>query len=97
MVICELDFNMHCADARDQMYALPPLLSREASELLSITPDYSKSTAEVFASVVNALQTRANIEGHTLASRLVRNLEHMLCLGVDDPEVQAARRMWRLG
>jgi hypothetical protein len=97
MIICELGSNMRCADPRDQVYALLPLLSREASELLSIPPDYSKTTAEVFASVVNALRTHADIEDYTLASRLVRNLEHMLCLGKDEPEVQAARRMWRLG
>jgi len=97
MIICDLGSNMRCADPRDQVYALLPLLSREASELLSIIPDYSKTTAEVFTSVVNALQTHANIEGHTLASSLVRNLEHMLCLSKDEPEVQAARRMWRLG
>jgi hypothetical protein len=96
MIICELGSNMRCADPRDQVYALLPLLSREASDLLSITPDYSKTTAEVFASVVRALQTHASIQDHTLASTLVRNLEHMLCLGKDEPEVQAARRMWRL-
>jgi hypothetical protein len=87
---------MRCADPRDQVYALLPLLSRQALETLSIAPDYSKTTAEVFASIVDALKKHAHIGDQTLASRLVRNLEQMLCLGGDEPEVQAAKRTWQL-
>jgi hypothetical protein len=96
MIICELGPNMRCADPRDQVYALLPLLSRQASETLSIAPDYSKTTAEVFASIVDALKKHTHIGDQTLASRLVRNLEQMLCLGGDEPEVQAAKRTWQL-
>jgi hypothetical protein len=91
MIIYELGPNMRCADPRDQVYALLPLLSREASEMLSITPDYSKTTAEVFASVVNALEKHTDIADYRLVPGVVRNLEHMMCLGEEEPEVQAAR------
>ncbi|KZM23833.1 uncharacterized protein EKO05_0001071 [Ascochyta rabiei] len=87
MIICELGPNMRCTDPRDRVYALLPLLSREASEMLSITPDYSKTTAEVYASVVDALERHKDIADHMLVPRAVRNLEHMLCLGEDEPEI----------
>jgi hypothetical protein len=91
MIVCELGPNMCCTDPRDRVYALLPLLSRDASEVLSITPDYSKTTAEVFASVVDALGQHKDILDHMLVQKAVRNLEHMLCQGENESDVQTAK------
>jgi hypothetical protein len=44
--------NMVCADARDRVYSLISLLGPETQKKLSINPDYTKTTSELFASVV---------------------------------------------
>jgi hypothetical protein len=41
-----------CDDPRDRLYALLSLLSPEGREQLSITPDYTKSTLEIFKQIV---------------------------------------------
>jgi hypothetical protein len=51
-LIKKFEANMACADARDRVYALLSLIGTEGRKKLSINPDYTKSTAELFTSVV---------------------------------------------
>jgi hypothetical protein len=91
IIVCELGPNMRCTDPRDRVYALLPLLSREASEELSITPDYSKTTEEVFVSIVVVLQRHKDETDRMLVQKAVGNLRQMLCQGEEESGVQAAR------
>jgi hypothetical protein len=55
-LIIQYETNMRCADARDRVYALLSLLTREEREVLELTPDYTKSALEVYTHIANILR-----------------------------------------
>jgi hypothetical protein len=52
ILVKRFNANISCADARDRVYSLLSLIRPETQRKLSIYPDYTKSTAELFTNVV---------------------------------------------
>jgi hypothetical protein len=79
--------NVFCTDARDRVYALLSLLTPRARKTLALTPDYTKSTLEIFIHVVGFF--RRNEDGFTRSEYKLKwaisLLQDMLCLS--DKEV----------
>jgi hypothetical protein len=83
--------TLHCADPKDQIYSLLSLLSSAERARLAVTPDYSKSTSELFASVVRSFHTPKNDREASHFRFAVDNLVRMLKLDEEDEVVRNAR------
>lgn len=78
---------LKCADERDSLFALLPLLSTEERKVLSIDPDYSKSTTDLFVDVATIL---ANASQRLDRPIPYDSLERMLDPDLQDLSVQSA-------
>jgi hypothetical protein len=85
--------RMLCADVRDRVYALLSLLSPSERDWLSITPDYTKSTSELFTSVLRSFRIRYErySDRKSLLTSIAYRLATMLYLSKNDEAVQRAR------
>lgn len=82
--------HLKCADNRDLIFALLPLLTFDERDEIGINPDYSKSATRLFIDVLT-ICTRGSKSMDTTEWHLSFSaLNHMLAPDLQDPAVQSA-------
>jgi hypothetical protein len=79
--------NLQCTDPRDRVYSLLSLLSDNARRCLSISPDYSKSSVELFEAVLESFEPIQPSEHIGELSKMVIVVQRMLGL-LEDARAQ---------
>jgi hypothetical protein len=83
--------NLQCTDPRDRVYSLLSLLSDKAKRCLAISPDYSKSSVELFETVLKSFEPIQPSEKIEQLSKMVVVVQRMLGLLKDDRAQRRAR------
>jgi hypothetical protein len=83
--------DLHCSDPRDRIYSLLSLLDSTERARLAVTPDYSKSTSDLFACIVRSFHISLEVDRASDFTAAILILASMLRLDAQDQVVKEAQ------